>query len=63
MSVLITPVYAISAESICRMSPLFEKAQCDYYNNAQCLFQLEDTTEYLFYCGNRESSTIIDYIC
>lgn len=63
VSMLITPAYAISAESISHMAPLFEKAKGDYYNYAPCLIQLDNSTKYLFYCGNRESSTIVDYIC
>ena len=53
----------ISAEMSSRMLPLFEKNNGEYYNYAPCMIQTDANTRYIYYCSNKESSKIIDYIC
>jgi hypothetical protein len=44
------------------LSELFAPASGEYYNYAPCLVQTDDTTKYVFYCTNKDSGVIVDYI-
>lgn len=58
-----TNVFAIGAECSITMTPLFEKSTGNYYNYAPCLIQTDNTTKYVYYCSNINSSEIVEYIC
>lgn len=60
---LVTSAFALTARSEERMSPLFQKSTGDYYNYAPCMIQTDEQTKYVYYCSNRVSGEIVDYIC
>lgn len=62
-TLLSTQAFALTAETSSTMAPLFQKASGEFYNYAPCMIQVDPTTKYVYYCSNRTSSEIVDYIC
>lgn len=45
-----------------QLKELFAPSKKEIYNYAPCLIQTDENTKYVFYCTNRESAVIVDYI-
>lgn len=58
-----TEAFALTAEADSPMTPLFQKSEGEFYNYAPCMVQVDATTKYVYYCSNRTSGVIVDYIC
>jgi hypothetical protein len=44
------------------LTELFAPSKEEIYNYAPCAVQTDETTKYVFYCTNKESGIIVDYI-
>lgn len=60
---LSTEAFALTAEADSPMMPLFQKGEGEFYNYAPCMVQVDATTKYVYYCSNRTSGVVVDYIC
>ncbi|MFD2614089.1 hypothetical protein [Paenibacillus gansuensis] len=53
---------AVSIQLDGGLTELFAPAPGEFYNYAPCVVQTDENTKYVFYCTNKDSGIIVDYI-